>query len=146
MAELLDLTKKEKGERQQKFLRSIAPATDSAGKPKKIKVNTLDETRKMFEAGMSLNEIANLRGSKVGTILDHLEKILAEDPTLDVRQLENELSPSKFKKIYRAFNDIYGDNRELLLAPVMKILGGKDSGLSFEDLRLVRLFLKKKGM
>jgi hypothetical protein len=29
---------------------------------------------------------------------------------------------------------------------VMKILGDEKSGCTFEDLRLVRLFLKKKGM
>ena len=146
LAELINLTEKEKKERQQKFLRQIAPEVGANGKYKKPKVNTLVETRKMFEAGMSLHEIANARGMKAETILDHLEKLLAEDPTLDIRQLEKEISPTKFKKIYHAFNDIYGDNRELLLGPVMKNLGGSSSGLTFEDLRLVRLFLKKKGM
>jgi hypothetical protein len=65
---------------------------------------------------------------------------------LDIRHLEGEISVNNFTKIYKVFNDIYGDNRELRLSPVMKILGGDGSGFCFEDLRLVRLFLKKKGM
>jgi energy-coupling factor transporter ATP-binding protein EcfA2 len=144
LAELVSLTENEKKNKQAKFLRTISPAMDKYGKVKKPKVNTMEETRKMFEAGMSLNEIANARGMKAETILDHLEKLLAEDQTLDIRQLEKEISVSKFKKIYRAFNDIYGDNRGLLLGPVMKIID--DSSITFPEMRIVRLFLKKKGM
>lgn len=140
LAELVGLSEKEKKEKQQKFLRSITQVA------KKQKVNTQEETRKMFEAGMGINEIASLRGLKSETVLDHLEKILSEDPSFDIRSLESEVSPSKFKKIYRAFNDIYGDNRGLLLGPVMKHLGKEASGITFEDIRIVRLFLKKKGM
>lgn len=146
LAELHNLTNNEKKNRQAKFMREISPERDSNGKVKKGKVNTLEETRKMFEAGMSLNEIANLRGLKTETVIDHLEKILELDSNLDIRQLESEIATSKFKKIYKAFNEIYGDNRELLLGPVMKQLGKEATGISFEDLRLVRLFLKKKGM
>jgi len=146
LAEMLAMTDGERKAKQKKFIQAISPERTATGKVKKKKISTTEETRKLFEAGMNLNEIANLRGTKIGTILDHLEKILGEDINLDIRQLEGEITTTKFKKIYRAFNDIYGDNRELRLAPVMKILGGENSGLTFEDLRLVRLFLKKKGM
>jgi len=146
LAEMLSLTDEEKKDRQKKFLQKISPERTPGGKIKKKKISTFEETRKYLDAGMNLNEIANAKGTKMGTVLDHLEKLLDEDPKLDIRHLEGEISASKFKKIYRAFNDIYGDNRELRLTPVMKILGDKNSGLSFEDLRLVRLFLKKKGM
>ena len=146
LAEMHALTDKEKQDRQKKFLQKISPERTATGRVKKKKVSTFEQTRQYLEAGMNLNEIANAKGSKIGTILDHLEKLLAEDPALDIRGLEGELPASKFKKIYKAFNDIYGDNRELRLTPVMKILGGENSGFVFEDLRLVRLFLKKKGM
>ncbi|MFA7252610.1 MAG: AAA family ATPase [Candidatus Paceibacterota bacterium] len=146
LAEMLSLTNEEKKQKQKEFLQKISPARTASGKIKKIRISPTEETRKMLEAGMSLNEMANLRGVKTETILDHIEKLLADDPRLDFRHLENEISVAKFKKIYRAFNDIYGDNRELRLAPVMKVLGGEKSGLSFPELRLVRLFLKKRGM
>ncbi len=146
LSEMLAMSESEKEAKQKKFIQTISPERTATGKIKKKKISTTEETRKLFEAGMNLNEIANLRGTKIGTVLDHLEKILNEDANLDIRQLEGEITATKFKKIYRAFNDIYGDNRELRLTPVMKILGGENSGLTFEDLRLVRLFLKKKGM
>jgi len=146
LAEMTSLSDAEKKDRQKKFLKKISPERTPSGKIKKVKVSTLEETRKFLESGMNLNEIANAKGTKIGTVLDHLEKLLIEDYKLDIRHLESEISVSKFKKIYRAFNDIYGDNRELRLTPVMKVLGGENSGVSFEDLRLVRLFLKKKGM
>lgn len=145
LAEILSLSEEEKKKKQKEFLLKISPERTRSGKIKKVKVSTFEETRKMFEAGMNLNEIANGRGLSIKTVFDHIEKLLAEDPKLDIRQLENEISVNKFRKIYKAFNDIYGDNRELRLTPVMKILG-ENSGYSFEDLRLVRLFLKKKGM
>jgi len=146
LAEMISLTDEEKKKKQKDFLQKISPARTVGGRIKKIKISPIEETRKMLEAGMSLNEMANLRGVKVETILDHIEKLFDEDSRLDFRHLENEISVAKFKKIYRAFNDIYGDNRELRLAPVMKILDGEKSGLSFPELRLVRLFLKKRGM
>ena len=127
-------------------MQKISPARTVSGRIKKVKISTFEETRKLLDAGMNLNEIAHGRGLSIKTVFDHIEKLLDEDPKLNIRHLESEISASKFKKIYKAFNDIYGDNRELRLTPVMKILGDKNSGLSFEDLRLVRLFLKKKGM
>jgi ATP-dependent DNA helicase PIF1 len=146
LAEMHSLSDEERKERQKKFLQKISPERTAGGKIKKKKISTFEETRKMFDAGMNLNEIANGRGLSIKTIFDHIEKLLDEDPKLDIRQLQNEISTNKFKKIWGVFNDIYGDNRELRLTPVMKILGGENSGFSFEDLRLVRLFLKKKGM
>jgi ATP-dependent DNA helicase PIF1 len=145
LAQALSLTDGEKKEKQAKFLKKIFPSRTASGKIKKIKISTYEETRKMLEAGMNLNEIANGRGLSIKTVFDHIEKLVEEDPKLDFRHLENEISINKFKKIYKVFNDIYGDNRELRLTPVMKILE-KEGSYTFEDLRLVRLFLKKKGL
>ena len=146
LAEMLSLTKAEKEKKQAEFLKKISPDRTASGKIRKKKISTFEETRKYLEAGLNLNEIANAKGTKIGTVFDHLEKLLEEDSKLDIRHLENEISVNKFKKIYKAFSDIYGDNRELRLTPVMRLLGDEKSGCSFEDLRLVRLFLKKKGM
>ncbi len=146
LAEMLSLTEEDKEEKQRKFLQKISPERTASGKIKKVKISTYEETRKYLEAGMNLNEIAGAKGVGIKTIFDHLEKLLDEDPKLDIRNLENEIPSSKFKKIWRVFNDIYGDNRELRLTPIMKILEKEKLNCSFEDLRLVRLFLKKKGM
>ncbi len=139
LAELHQLSEKEKKALQAEFLKSITQVRNK-------KLNTVDETYKMYEAGMSIKEICEARGLKADTIIEHLEKLLEEYPNLDLRPIEKEISPTKFKKIYRAFHDIYGENRELLLGPVHKHLGGSPSGISFSDLRMVRLLLKQKGM
>ncbi len=146
LAEMHSLTDVERQEKQKKFIQKISPERTASGRIKKVKVSTYEETRKYLEAGMNINEIAKAKGIHVKTIFDHLEKLLDEDSKLDIRGLESEISTSKFKKIWGAFNDIYGDNRELRLTPVMKKLGGDSAGITFEDLRLVRLFLRKKGM
>jgi len=147
LAEMHALNDTEKAKKQAEFLKRISPEKTRSGKIKKIKISTFEETRKMFDAGMNLNEIAHGRGLSIKTVFDHIEKLLEEDPRLDIRSLENEISINKFTKIARAFRDIYGDNRELRLTPVMKVLEKEGAtGYSFEDLRLVRLFLKKRGM
>jgi len=146
LAEMHSLAEAEKIERQKKFLKQISPERTATGRVKKKKVSTFDETRNYLENGLNINEIAKAKGVSVKTVFDHLEKLLAEDNKLDIRGLEKEIPASKFKKIWGVFNDIYGDNRELRLTPIMKLLGGENQGFSFEDLRLVRLFLKKKGM
>jgi ATP-dependent exoDNAse (exonuclease V) alpha subunit len=146
LAEMVSLPDADRLEKQKEFLQKVSPERTATGRVKKVKISTFDETRKYLEAGLNLNEIASAKGTRIGTVLDHLEKLLAEDSRLDIRHLEGEISASKFKKIYKVFTDIYGDNRELRLSPVMKILGGESAGFQFEDLRLVRLFLKKKGL
>jgi len=147
LMEMEDMTKIEIAEAQKEFLERIVPPKDEkTGKVKKIKVSTYEETRKYLEAGMNINEIAQAKGVQANTILDHLEKILDEDRSLDISVLQSEINISKFKRIYKAWTDSYGDNRELRLSPVMEILGGPTSGYSFEDLRIVRLFIKKKGL
>ena len=145
LAELDRLTEAEMKEKQEDFLAKIAPPRDPSGKTKKHKISTFEETRHYLEAGMNINEIASAKGVQAKTILDHLEKLLDSDHDLDIANLESEMSAVKFKKIWKAFNDIYGDNRELRLTPVMEKLGS-NPGVTFEEMRIVRLFLKKKGL
>lgn len=146
LAELHALSKDEREKKQAEFLKKISPASAKLRRGKAPKGSTFEETRQYLEAGLNLNEIANAKGVSVKTVFDHLEKLLEEDPKLDIRGLENEISINKFTKIARAFRDIYGENRELRLTPVMKVLGKEGGHFIFEELRLVRLFLKKRGM
>ena len=124
---------------QKEFLEKIAPKD---GEKKKIRksISPLDETRNMLQEGMSLKEILQHKGVKIGTLLDHIEKIIEKDPQFDVAHLQKEVPAGKFKKIYQTFRDLYGENRDFLLAPVKTKLG---DGYSYEDLRVVRLFVRK---
>ncbi len=108
-------------------------------KPKEKKLDTISETKKMLDEGISAKNIAKERGLKLGTILDHIEKIKEADPKYNIYNLQNSISKTKFKEIYNAFHKIgVSEGERYKLAPVKELLGPK---YSYDDLRLVRLFL-----
>jgi len=108
-------------------------------KIKEKKLDTVSETKKMLDEGMSLKDIVNKRGLKLGTILDHVEQIKELEPTYNIYNLQSNISKNKFKEIWSAFRKVgTSDGGMYKLAPVKVELGSK---YSYEDLRLVRLFL-----
>jgi len=140
---LYSMTDKEVKERQKEFLQKVAPED---GAPRKSKnkmrrISPADQTKNMLEQGMSLKEIIEHRGIKLGTIMDHIEKILEKNPDFNINHLKSEVPSGKFKKIYMTFRELYGENRDFLLAPVKNKLG---DGYSYDEIRIVRLFVKQK--
>ncbi|PIR40327.1 MAG: hypothetical protein COV33_00305, partial [Candidatus Zambryskibacteria bacterium CG10_big_fil_rev_8_21_14_0_10_34_34] len=108
-------------------------------KPKEKKLDTVSETKKMLDEGISTKNIAKERRLKLGTILDHIEKIKEADPKYNIYNLQNSISKTKFKEIYNAFHKVgVSEGEKYKLAPVKELLGPK---YSYDDLRLVRLFL-----
>ncbi len=114
-------------------------AKASSRRGKKVKGESLEETKKLFAGGLNMKEIAQERNLAESTIFSHLEKIKKYDPSFNLYSLRDSMPKSKFQKIYQAFQKI-GLNEEghRPLTPVFESLGGK---YSYEDLRLVRLFL-----
>lgn len=108
-------------------------------KKKEPKISTVEETKNMLDEGMNIKEIAEKRALKQGTILDHIEQIKKEDPKYNIYNLQGSITKNKFKQIYNAFQKI-GLNEEgkRPLSPVKALL---PTSFSFDDLRLVRLFL-----
>ncbi len=108
-------------------------------KKKPKKVDTLTETKQMLTKGLSVKEISKERGLKAGTIFDHIEQIKGEDPKFNIYNLRNGIPKSKFQAIYNAFRKVgMSEGGFYRLAPVKELLGPK---YSYDDLRLVRLFL-----
>ena len=97
--------------------------------------STFDETKKFLKQKISISAIAEIRGLAPATIINHAEKLSAEDSTLDISYLKPE--PERFKKIAEAFQKT-GNSA---LSPVREILGEE---YSFDELRLARFFLNKK--
>ena len=94
---------------------------------------TLEETRELVKQGLSLKEIASRRNLVPGTIIQHLEKLGDDLDISHMRPADDILIPVK-----TAFQQLgYG-----ALGPVFVSLGER---YSYEDLRLVRLFLKRGG-
>lgn len=127
-------------EKQKEFLEKIAPADGAKKKNKKNQISPLEETKHMLEQRMGLKEMLEIKGVKLGTLLEHIEKIVAENPDFNISYLRDEVPAGKFKKAYMMFRDMYGENRDFLLAPVRNKLG---EGFSYEELRIIRLFARR---
>lgn len=105
-----------------------------------VKLDTVSETKRMLDEGASIKEISMVRELKVGTILDHIEKIKKKNPSYNIYNLQGSITKNKFREIWNAFHKIgmSEGGGGYALAPVKELLGPK---YSYEDLRLVRLFL-----
>ncbi|MEI6494680.1 MAG: helix-turn-helix domain-containing protein, partial [bacterium] len=114
-------------------------ASTSGKKKKRPKLNTVEETKKMIQAGGSLREVADARGVTIGTILDHLEKIKNTDPKFDFSALKGEMSQTRLKQITAALAKSGMEGGQYLLSPAKNILGAK---FSFDEIRLGRLFMR----
>jgi GTPase SAR1 family protein len=138
---LYSLSDKDIKNKQEEFLKRIAPPEGTKiDKKKKSRISPIQETKNMLEQGMGIKEILEIKGVKIGTILDHIEKITDEDPSFDISHLKKEVPAGKFTKIWMAFRELYGENRDFLLSPIKNKLG---TAYTYEELRIVRLFVKR---
>ena len=142
---LNSLDDKDVKEIQEQFLEKIAPAGKSSSikkgkKNRQNRISPAEQTKNMLEQKMNLKEMITIRGIKLSTILDHIEKLLVKYPDLDINHLKEELTPNKFKKAWMSFRENFGENRDFLLAPIKNKLG---SNFTYEELRIVRLFAKR---
>jgi hypothetical protein len=127
--------------KQEEFLKKVAPPEGTPIKTHKAKrISPIEETKNMLEQGMGIKEILEIKGVKIGTILDHIEKIVTENPNININHLKEEVPTGKFKKAYMTFKEMYGENRDFLLSPIKNKLG---TTFTYEELRVVRLFVKR---
>ncbi|MFH1454705.1 MAG: helix-turn-helix domain-containing protein [bacterium] len=138
---LYSLDDKEIRNKQEEFLKKIAPLEGTKiDKKKKNRISPMQETKNMLEQEMGIKEILKIKGIKIGTLLDHIEKIVAEDSSFAVSHLKKEVPAGKYKKIWMAFRELYGENRDFFLTPIKNKLG---NAYTYEELRIVRLFVKR---
>src|SRR3989338_3102662 len=97
--------------------------------------STYEETSRLVRQKLSLREMTNIRGLAAGTLLAHLEKLVSEDATIDLRHLRP--AQARFDNIQAAFEQAGGPT----LSPVKTILG---DDYSYDEIRLVRIFLSKE--
>ncbi|KKP39577.1 MAG: ATP-dependent DNA helicase RecQ, ATP-dependent DNA helicase RecQ [Candidatus Peregrinibacteria bacterium GW2011_GWF2_33_10] len=94
--------------------------------------STYDETLQLFLQKFSLKQIAEKRQVKIGTIIDHIEKLLTINDSLDIEYLKP--APEVFDKIAQAFQNVDG----VALRPVFDYLRGE---YSYDEIKLIRLFI-----
>jgi ATP-dependent DNA helicase RecQ len=114
---------------------SSSPSPDSPGPPRRPGP-TYYETKGLLEQGLTIYQVAQQRGLGEGTIINHLERLVMAGEKLDLAHLLP--PPEHLAKIESAFNE----RGTQFLAPVREALG---EGYSYEELRLVRLHLRRRG-
>jgi len=115
--------------------KNLMPADMSfnANTIKKSESETLSLTQKFIAQKIPLEEIAQKRNLKKGTIINHIDQIAQTGEKLDLDYLN--FSENKFKEIKRAFEKCESEK----LRPVFEYFEEK---YSYEDLRLMRILIK----
>ena len=106
----------------------------SRTRPERRPGPTFDETREFLSRGLSITEIAEQRGLAETTIVGHIERIAAQDDSLDIAHLLPDAAT--MREIEKAL-EMCGDE---FLRPVWEFLEEK---VSYNDLRLARIHLRR---
>ncbi|MDD5451383.1 MAG: helix-turn-helix domain-containing protein [Desulfovibrionales bacterium] len=109
-------------------------AFDDGPGPKKKKGETVEETYGLFRKGLSLEEIARLRGLAPSTIAAHMERLIHDGRDVDIDRL---IDPGKRQQIEALFLTLQQWN----LNPIVEHSEGM---VTYEEARLVRACLLSK--
>ncbi len=98
--------------------------------------STYEKTRRMWEQGFSVEEIARKRGVKERRVVYHLQRLIEAGLDIDLRP---GLPPAdRVEEIRRAVRETGGAS----LSPTIKLLGGK---YPYYEVKMVWLFLQQQG-
>ncbi len=115
---------------------------DSGKKSKKniidTKVPTIIITKELLEKGKNIREIAKERNLTPGTITHHIEQIVSEFPETNISHIKpNQKNIDLVKKINKKLK-----GEEVgKLNPIKLILEKEGKNLSFEEIRIAKLFI-----
>ena len=98
---------------------------------------TYERTRRLLQQGLSIEEMARRRGLSKDTIANHLDVLATDGLEFDLNP--HLPPPERTGKIVAAFRQLGGLGTPL--APVKEIVG---EDCSYEEIRLVRIFLRQR--
>ncbi len=103
------------------------------------KTSTLEETKKLLESGLKIKEIAKERNLTTETILSHIEKIVTSNPKINI----NHIRPKNdiIKLVKKAQSKIKKKEDWGRLKPIKEMLEKEGYDVSYQDIRLARLFI-----
>ncbi len=105
---------------------------------KDTKVPTVLVTKELLEAGKNIKEIAKERNLTAGTITHHIEQIINEFPETIITHIRP--SQKNIDLVKKANKKLKGEEIGKL-NPIKIILEKEGHNLSFEDIRLAKLFI-----
>lgn len=136
------LTKEEQEKLEQDFIIRMGGTLSVSKLDKKTnklqKIPTILKTKELLDTGMSIKDIAKERGLTAGTILNHIEDIVAKYPETIITHIR---PPQPDIDIVKKVNAKLKDDKKGKLTPLKFGVEKLGSKMSFEDIRLVRLFL-----
>ena len=119
---------------------------ENLNKVGQVKTKSFLESKKFFERGLSIAEIAEIRDLKEATIWNHLRDILDDDPEFDITYLQPdreiiEAVQEAVRKIIKRKNedDFSEKTGDVKLKPIFIELGEK---IDYEDIKCALLFLE----
>ena len=128
--------------RHENFIRKSGGVVEPSVHPKKARIrqkqNTLSQTKELLERGIKLQTIARTRGVTIDTIAGHAEKLLEQGILFDFSYL----APNK--KLLTVLDEAAAKHGFAKLAPVKYFLQRRGHDISYERLRLLRLYLLSK--
>jgi ATP-dependent DNA helicase RecQ len=112
------------------------PLTFKPKSPSRTKNSAkLSETLSLLQQGLGIDEIAETRGLKPGTIVSHIERLIE-----DGNQIE--LTTFVSKEHLDAILEVFLKQETQALKPVFEHFGGK---VSYDEIRLARAYVLAKG-
>ncbi|MEK6598908.1 MAG: DNA helicase RecQ, partial [Deltaproteobacteria bacterium] len=95
---------------------------------------TVEETYRLFQKGLSLEQIAAQRSLAPSTIAIHIEKLIRADRDIDIDRL---IAPAKRREI----EDMFSTLKQSGLKPVVEAGNGRTS---YEEARIVKAWMSKE--
>ncbi|MBK5215495.1 MAG: AAA family ATPase [Candidatus Pacebacteria bacterium] len=105
---------------------------------KDTKISTIIITKELLESGKKIDEIAKERGFVRGTIIQHIEDIVKKYPEVNIDHLKPQ---EKDIVSVRKANAKLKLEEKGKLSPLKTLLDKGGSNLSFEDIRIAKLFI-----
>jgi hypothetical protein len=137
------LTKNQQEKLESEFINRAGGTITINKKDKKIKiidtkVSTMMVTKELLEIGRDIAEIAKERNLTYGTILQHIENIIKQYPETKIEHLK----PKKkiIEHVTKANDKLKGEQVGKL-SPLKTILDKEGIDMSFEEIRIAKLFI-----
>jgi hypothetical protein len=138
------LKKNEQQNLEEDFITRMGGNIEGGSKKKKkgkvidTKIPSIIITKNLLEEGKSIKEIAKERNLVFGTILSHVEDIIKEYPETIITHLRPK--QEIINAVKKANSKLKGDSKGKL-SPIKSILDREGVKLSFEEIRVARLFI-----
>jgi uncharacterized protein YpbB len=116
----------------------LGKASRKNNKIRDTKISTILITKEYLDEGKNIKEIAKERNLTMGTITHHIEQIMKDYPETIITHLRP--SQKNINLVKKANKKLKGEEIGKL-NPIKLILEKEGSNLSFEDIRLAKLFI-----